>query len=1029
MRCGLFVVVFLWSVVCFAAPWTQTRLSSKAIDAALQTATARAADAKSDTAPAWRARVELLTQLLDVLREKTANARADIGIPQLQPVEPPPGKPTWSGLSALERAAEQIRVEERRWAERHDTIARLMEDRAERERSLRAELERLEQAEPPPSGPVQRIQLENRTLEARLVTERLGLLAQKADPSWLTRIDRRLDEVRAQRRKMLAALRTYREALVEVLQADVASLKGASDDAAQVRRRVVEAQLAQLAIDRELEVQRQRLQVERNELQATRRAVEREVQSPRTAQRLKDTLWRLQRRRPEVSRNQAAKLLAAAEEAQIRRLDLEDQLLEDAEGEDDGKREELVRSERIALSALITHADALRSVIDERARVFNALEQTVRTHLFWIQDVAPIWLHLKLEGVEDLKRVGRWAARITGDDTIRAVKHTVTSPIDLLLLICALLVLPVGLIFARRYLRPLMKRDADTWRAHLQGAFVALLLASLPAASLLITAQLVQRSGLPIDIRSVLTAFIETLAWCLLAWQLVRSFAARGGLIHRALETDSAPSIEISKAISALIIGYALCLLPGNLLESKAIDARALSRLAWLAFGVVVFVVTWRSTRRANPLMQELGDTPRALRIAQAVRWLARLTCLIVIGMEVLGYHYGARWLAQKAVLSVAILVPLGVGYRALAERFGAPKTPRRRLVRGVAITIGVLATGLIWGIDEGAIELLGGVKIFGDDASAITLLDVGAVVLILTVTIIGLRLLPRLFKITLFKAIEVEEGLQYAITTIARYVLFFIGLAAILSALHINLDKLGWLVAALGVGLGFGLQEIVSNFVSGVIILVERPVRVGDFISIGSLEGRVLYINIRSTTLLSLDRREFIVPNKDLITKDVTNWTRTDRLVRITVPIGVAYGSDVALVQRVLHEAVKDLPGVLPTPPPAVLFMNHGDSSLDFEVRVHVPDPWRRFLVVDRVNAAVNAALDAHDIEIPFPQRDLHIRSGLPGMDPVELTAPEGAASEPTDDEAASDSADGEAADGEAASKPGGAGEAGAPA
>lgn len=975
-----FLLLLLFTAGGHAAPvWTPTNLSEPAISAALKTASARAADAKSDVAPAWRKRVELLTQLLEVLREKARGDaliradKADVKAPAL-----PEGEADQSKLDELVRTAEQASADERRWTERRAAIVKLVEERASREQAIRAELERLEEADPTAIGTALQLANENRALETRLLNERLGLLARQAEPRWLAAIDRELDAARRGRRLALGQVRAYRERLIDALTTKASALEGATDETQANRHRILKADLARLTIDRELESQRQRLRIERNELAATKRAVERDVQSPRTAQRLKDTLWRLQRRRPEVTRNQAASLLALAEEAQVRRLDLDDQLLDEF-NEETITAEERIRSERLALNTLITHADALRGVIDERARIFAELDQTVRTGLFWIQDVAPIWLHLKLEGGAELRRVGQWTARITGAETREAIGRTLGSPVDLILLICALLVLPIGLLIARRFLRPMLARDAKGWREHLRGVFVALLLAGLPAGSLFLTAMLVRRSGLPVDIGSVLSVLLEHIAWCLLAWQLVRAFMARGGLIHRALETESAATIATSRVVSWLIIGYAFLLLPGNLLQSKAMDARALARTAWLSFGIIVFLVVWRTTRRTNPLMKELGDSPRALRLAQAVRWLARLTCLVVIGMEALGYAHGASWLAQKSVLTVAILLPLGIGYRALADRFGSDGAPKRRVFRAVCLTGGVVGTGLLWGIDEGVFRLLGAVKIFGEGPSGISLLDIGAAIVVLIFTIIVLRVLPRIFKATVFRAIQVDEGLQYAITTIARYVLFFVGFAAVLSTLHINLDKLGWLVAALGVGLGFGLQEIVSNFVSGVIILVERPVKVGDFISIGSLEGRVLHINIRSTTLLSLDRREFIVPNKDLITKDVTNWTRTDRMVRMTIPIGVAYGSDVALVRRILRESVQDLPEVLTQPPPEVLFMGHGDSSLDFEVRLHVPDPWRRFKVLDRVNAAINAVLAEHDVEIPFPQRDLHIRSGLP--------------------------------------------------
>ncbi|MGK0362481.1 MAG: small-conductance mechanosensitive channel, partial [Bradymonadia bacterium] len=428
------------------------------------------------------------------------------------------------------------------------------------------------------------------------------------------------------------------------------------------------------------------------------------------------------------------------------------------------------------------------------------------------------------------------------------------------------------------------------------------------------------------------------------------------------------------KQLSHFIIGYAFCLLPARLLERDAIGAFAFARAAWIAYGVLVFLIVLRVTRPENPLLKGLGESNRALRVASMVRWGLRILIVAIVGMEVLGYQYGARWLARRLAFSAVVVTPLAMIYLAFVTRLRARSVAGARGLLAVCVLAAGIGVALIWGVDEGAIRLLGAVSIFGQGKGAISLLDLGSGLFVLGITVLVLRFIPRLFKMTLFRAITLDEGIEYAIITITRYVAFFIGLVAVFSALTVNFEKLGWLVATLGVGLGFGLQEIVSNFVSGIIILVERPVKVGDFVSIGALDGRVLNINIRSTTLLSLDRREFIVPNKDLITKDVTNWTRTDRVVRITVPIGVAYGSDVPRVIALLDAAARGIPGVMQIPSPEVLFMAHGDSSLDFEVRVHVPDPHQRFTVLNAVNSAINATLAKSGIAIPFPQRDVHL-------------------------------------------------------
>ena len=188
------------------------------------------------------------------------------------------------------------------------------------------------------------------------------------------------------------------------------------------------------------------------------------------------------------------------------------------------------------------------------------------------------------------------------------------------------------------------------------------------------------------------------------------------------------------------------------------------------------------------------------------------------------------------------------------------------------------------------------------------------------------------------------------------------------------------WLVAALGVGLGFGLQEIVANFVSGLIVLAERPIRIGDVVTVGDVSGTVARIRARATVVVDFDNKEVIIPNKAFITERVINWTLSNPTTRLLLDVGVAYGSDVELVQRVVLEAVRAHPDVLPEPPPSVFFVGFGDSALDFEIRAFVDSLDKRLRVQHEIHVAVARVLREHGIEIPFPQRDLHVRSA-PGL------------------------------------------------
>ena len=187
------------------------------------------------------------------------------------------------------------------------------------------------------------------------------------------------------------------------------------------------------------------------------------------------------------------------------------------------------------------------------------------------------------------------------------------------------------------------------------------------------------------------------------------------------------------------------------------------------------------------------------------------------------------------------------------------------------------------------------------------------------------------------------------------------------------------WLIAALGVGLGFGLQEIVANFVSGLIILFERPFRVGDFLTVGQTEGTVTRIRIRATTITDLDRRELIVPNKAFVTGQLINWSLSDPVVRIILKVGVAYGSDTVLTERLLLEAAKEHAGVLRDPYPRAFFLGFGDNSLDFELRVFISDVLARFSISHGLHMEIDRKFRASGVVIAFPQRDVHLDAERP--------------------------------------------------
>lgn len=226
------------------------------------------------------------------------------------------------------------------------------------------------------------------------------------------------------------------------------------------------------------------------------------------------------------------------------------------------------------------------------------------------------------------------------------------------------------------------------------------------------------------------------------------------------------------------------------------------------------------------------------------------------------------------------------------------------------------------------------------------------------------------------------DIGVAQAVGTILRYAVVAVGTVVILQGAGIDLSALTVLAGALGVGLGFGLQNVTGNFISGLIILFERPIKVGDRVEVGQVMGDVRRIAARATTVVTNDNIAIIVPNSDFITQRVTNWSHGSRLVRISVPVGVSYASDPEVVRGLLLEVAAGHKGVLTEPRPDVMFVEFGDSSLNFELRVWTRDFIQTPIVLrSQLNFVIWRELKAADIEIPFPQRDLHIRSGTLGI------------------------------------------------
>lgn len=265
---------------------------------------------------------------------------------------------------------------------------------------------------------------------------------------------------------------------------------------------------------------------------------------------------------------------------------------------------------------------------------------------------------------------------------------------------------------------------------------------------------------------------------------------------------------------------------------------------------------------------------------------------------------------------------------------------------------------------------------------SRVTVADLGLTLLLILLTISASRNLPGLLEITLLPKLPLDAATRYAIFSIARYVIIIVGVFAISKTLSIPWRSAQWLAAALTFGLAFGLQEIFANFVSGLIMLFEQPVRVGDTVTVSEVSGTVSKIRMRATTIVNWDNKELIIPNKVFITDQVINWTLSDPISRVVVPVGIAYGSNTELARELLLKAADQCPHTIDKPEPKALFLGFGDNSLNFSLRVYIDTIDNLLASTSDLHFRIDRLFRDADIEISFPQRDLHIRS----LDPAIL-------------------------------------------
>ncbi len=670
------------------------------------------------------------------------------------------------------------------------------------------------------------------------------------------------------------------------------------------------------------------------------------------------------------------------------------------------QRTELLQDNLQAHSALLT------LLVDTNVTASKLVETTVEYHeflignLMWVRDFSFMDPGVLYEQVRQLLSLNTWA-----DFPSTLLRGFRQAPLAPGLLVGFLLLVPL-LRQLRRPYRELMSRPTPLSAENILNILLGIVLSVLRVLpwplALLLTGYYLNAAESENPALSALGPALFRAGQMLYLLLLARLITSKGGVGRRMLKWDAreldAVRRELNWAgplfvVAGLVNGYA----------REAYSAASGGTLGALAIALGAGSITVFAMRLLrNPRFRD--DT--------LVLWGLRSAALLgsaVLALELLGLLFAAKTYVVALVLSVLLLLVVKVTVdvlqrwllilraqlerrkreerRALEEEGQeVPATPDDQLnslslseahtklldlVRLVAIAA---VLWLVWSPSLPAFNLLDSVTLWevadgsADEGSAraITLFDLLLSAIIIVITALVAKHLPALLQVFLQEWGKISAGARYATGILMQYLVIAIGGSMFLTTVGWEWSKVQWLVAALGVGIGFGLQEIVANFISGIIILFERPIRVGDIITAGGAEGVVKKINPRATIIETFERKEHLIPNKELITGQVINWSLTDEAVRVVIPVGIAYGSDVRKALALLLEAAREVPSVLADPEPRASFEDFGDNALVLWLRC--------FIAEDRVTAWTNLRtviyekFEAAGIVIAFPQRDVHL-------------------------------------------------------
>jgi len=507
-------------------------------------------------------------------------------------------------------------------------------------------------------------------------------------------------------------------------------------------------------------------------------------------------------------------------------------------------------------------------------------------------------------------------------------------------------------------------------------------------------------------------------------------------------------SRTLARRITALAAAAAVALAIGIATYSLRHGARELVNLLSLGFDTLLAAITfsllhhrlWRVDRESGSAGEEAAPS----RLWPVFRFVIGMVLLAVPILALAGYANLARYVISRLVVTgvlVAVLLLLRTLMREVLTLLFASDRPlslraRRALALSeqgsrlfafwaeaaldlLLIVLGIGLTLRLWGVPDSVLGLWRGDALRGIVIGSIriSLADILLSILVFVAVWTITRLFQRLLNEKLLPQTRLEPGVRHSLSALIGYIGFVFAALFAISMLGLNLSNLAIIAGALSVGIGFGLQNIVNNFVSGLILLIERPVKVGDWVVVGQHEGFVTRISVRATEIETFRRASVIVPNSELLSGAVINWTHRDKYGRVDIKVGVAYGSDTGKVRDIMLACAREHGQILSWPAAHVLFTDFGDSALQFELRVFIGDVEQRSLVASDLHFAIDDAFRKAGIEMPFPQREVSVRNlealaealAAGGRKPASATAPLGR--QPGDD--------GEAKAGEAEAPP----------